>query len=71
MWRRSPAHCIEYAKLLLWEQERGGEEFDADIEEHMRWVYDKAVQRAQQYGIQVSARPSSFGRLTPPSDILR
>ena len=28
-------------------------EFDADEEEHMRWVYDRALQRADQFGIQV------------------
>lgn len=28
---RSPAHCVEYARLILWPQERGDEEFDADV----------------------------------------
>jgi hypothetical protein len=54
---RSAPHCIEYAKLLLWEKERPGQVFDPDIEEHMRWVYDKALARAQQYGIQVAWPP--------------
>lgn len=48
---RSPAHCIEYAKLILWPDERPDEEFDPDIEEHMRWVFEKAAIRAQQFGI--------------------
>ncbi|PNW74589.1 hypothetical protein CHLRE_12g491500v5 [Chlamydomonas reinhardtii] len=48
---RSPAHCIEYAHLILWGQVRQGEEFDTDNEEHMKWVYDKAAERAKQYGI--------------------
>ena len=52
---RSPAHCIEYAKLILWSQARPGEEFDTDNEEHMKWVYERAVERAKQYGIQVRA----------------
>jgi ubiquitin-activating enzyme E1 C len=51
--RRSAAHCIEYAHLIQWQHERGAEDFDADAEEHMRWVYDKALARAQQFGIQV------------------
>ena len=50
---RSPAHCIEYVHLIQWQQERGAEEFDADEEDHMRWVYDRALQRAEQFGIQV------------------
>ena len=52
---RSPAHCIEYAHLIQWQQERSGDEFDTDNEEHMRWVYDKALQRAEHFGIQVLA----------------
>ena len=36
---------------MQWGQERGGEEFDADTEEHMRWVYEKAVKRADEFGI--------------------
>jgi hypothetical protein len=50
---RSPAHCIEYAHLILWGQVRPGEEFDTDNEEHMKWVYERATERAAQYGIQV------------------
>ena len=50
---RSPAHCIEYAKLILWEHERPGDTFDADEEEHMKWVFDRASTRAQEFGIQV------------------
>ena len=50
---RSPAHCIEYAHLIEWGRERPDEEFDADIEEHMKWMYEHALARAQEYGIQV------------------
>ncbi len=32
---------------------RPGEEFDTDNEEHMKWVYEHALERAKQYGIQV------------------
>lgn len=34
---RSPAHCIEYAHLILWGKVRD-EEFESDNEEHMQWV---------------------------------
>ena len=49
---RSPAHCIEYVHLIQWQHERGAEEFDSDEEEHMRWVYERAVIRGKQFGIQ-------------------
>ncbi|KAL4857795.1 NEDD8-activating enzyme E1 catalytic subunit [Chlorella vulgaris] len=49
---RSPAHCIEYAKIILWPKERPDDTFDADCEEHMRWMYDKALARASEFGIQ-------------------
>eukprot|EP00245_Coleochaete_scutata_P005560 TRINITY_DN19219_c0_g1_i1.p1 TRINITY_DN19219_c0_g1~~TRINITY_DN19219_c0_g1_i1.p1 ORF type:complete len:447 (+),score=71.94 TRINITY_DN19219_c0_g1_i1:106-1446(+) len=48
---RSPAHCIEYAKLVLWVQVRGGETFDPDNPEHMKWVFEKAEQRAKIFNI--------------------
>ena len=48
---RSAPHCIEYAHLILWGSARQGEDFDADCEEHMKWVYERAKERAQQYGI--------------------
>ena len=51
--RRSPAHCIEYVHLILWGEQRQSEEFDTDNEEHMKWVYNKAVERGAHYGIQV------------------
>ena len=35
-------------------QVRHGEEFDTDNEEHMQWVYERALERAKLYGIQVS-----------------
>jgi len=48
---RSPAHCIEYAKLILWPRQRPDEDFDPDVEEHMKWVYNQALIRAEEYGI--------------------
>ena len=51
---RSPAHCIEYAHLIQWGRDRPDEEFDADTEEHMKWMYKHALARAQEFGIQAS-----------------
>jgi len=64
--RRSPAHCIEYAHLIQWDQERPGEAFDADVEEHLRWVFDKAAARAAHYGIQALPPHVGPGRLPVP-----
>lgn len=50
---RSAPHCIEYAHLILWGQVRQGEEFDTDNDEHMKWVYERALERSQQFGIPV------------------
>lgn len=48
---RSAAHCIEYAHLIQWGQERGDESFDADVSEHIQWVYERALARADHFGI--------------------
>ena len=55
---RSPQHCIEYVKLIQWEHEHPDQrDFDADNDEHMRWVYEKALERAKSFGIQVGLFP--------------
>lgn len=79
LYFRTPAHCIEYAHLIKWSHERQEEEFDADNEEHMTWVYNHALERAKQYGIEVRleagfgigvmaclASPSEANWLSPP-----
>ena len=48
---RSAAHCIEYAHLIAWGAERPGDVFDADNAEHMKWIFDAALSRAEQFGI--------------------
>jgi ubiquitin-activating enzyme E1 C len=48
---RSAAHCIEYAHLIAWGTERQGEAFDADDPEHMKWVFEAALLRAEHFGI--------------------
>lgn len=48
---RSAAHCIEYAKLIQWPQERPGDSFDPDDPDHMRWIYERALERASRFGI--------------------
>ncbi|KZS09384.1 Nedd8-activating enzyme E1 catalytic subunit [Daphnia magna] len=51
---RLPEHCIEYARLLQWPKENPfGEEIpiDGDDPNHISWIYEKALQRANKYGI--------------------
>ncbi|XP_020582266.1 NEDD8-activating enzyme E1 catalytic subunit [Phalaenopsis equestris] len=48
---RTPAHCIEYAHLIKWDEVHSGKTFDPDDPEHMQWVYKEAVKRAELFGI--------------------
>jgi len=52
---RLPAHCVEYAKILLWPKENPfGEDtsIDGDDPAHISWINEKAQERASEYGIQ-------------------
>ncbi|KAM7279169.1 hypothetical protein ACFE04_006303 [Oxalis oulophora] len=48
---RNAAHCIEYAHLIKWDEAHPGKGFDPDDPEHMKWVYEEAVKRAELFGI--------------------
>ncbi|GAV84594.1 ThiF domain-containing protein/UBACT domain-containing protein/E2_bind domain-containing protein/UBA_e1_thiolCys domain-containing protein [Cephalotus follicularis] len=48
---RTAAHCIEYAHLIKWDEVHSGKTFDPDDPEHMKWVYEEAVKRAELFGI--------------------
>lgn len=48
---RLPEHCITYAYLIEWEKTFGDRKLDADNPNDMQWVYHKALERADQYGI--------------------
>jgi ubiquitin-activating enzyme E1 C len=48
---RCAAHCIEWAHLIHWGSMRGDEAFDTDDPEHMKWVFDQASARAEQFSI--------------------
>lgn len=48
---RNAAHCIEYAHLIKWDEVHSGQAFDPDNPDHMKWVYDEAVKRAELFGI--------------------
>eukprot|EP00731_Ephydatia_muelleri_P019641 Em0012g466a len=51
---RLPEHCIEYVKVLQWPKEKpfGDAAIDGDNSDHILWVFAKAQERANEYGIQ-------------------
>lgn len=51
---RLPEHCIEYVKIILWPQTKPfGDDIkiDGDDPTHIKWIFEKAQQRAACYGI--------------------
>jgi len=56
---RLPEHCIEYVKILLWPKENpfsnhANDEsipIDGDDPQHITWIFEKALERANNYGI--------------------
>lgn len=52
---RLPEHCIEYVKIILWSKHNPfGEEtpIDGDDAIHLKWIYEKAVERANEFSIE-------------------
>ncbi|KAI9698435.1 MAG: hypothetical protein M1836_004016 [Candelina mexicana] len=48
---RQPEHCIEWAHIIAWEEERKGDTLDTDDPEHITWLYQKALKRAEEFNI--------------------
>lgn len=52
---RQPEHCIEWAHIIAWEQEKPFPEVDNKLDnddpEHITWLYHKALARAQEFNI--------------------
>ncbi|MCJ1272600.1 hypothetical protein MMC21_000386 [Puttea exsequens] len=48
---RQPAHCIEWAHIIAWEEHRKDVLLDTDNPEHITWLYQKALARAQEFNI--------------------
>ncbi|XP_069687597.1 NEDD8-activating enzyme E1 catalytic subunit [Periplaneta americana] len=50
---RLPEHCIEYVKVIQWPKENPWDSpIDGDDPQHINWIYEKAMERAAQFGIQ-------------------
>ncbi|KAJ4422778.1 NEDD8 activating enzyme [Gnomoniopsis sp. IMI 355080] len=48
---RQPEHCIEWAHIIAWEKEKPFPKLDKDDPEHITWLYEKALARAQEFNI--------------------
>jgi ubiquitin-activating enzyme E1 C len=48
---RQPQHCIEWAHIIAWEEHRKDDTLDTDDPEHITWLYQKALARAQEFNI--------------------
>ena len=48
---RQPQHCIEWAHIVAWEQQRKADTLDTDNPDHISWLYTTALKRAQEFNI--------------------
>ncbi|KAK3393223.1 hypothetical protein B0H63DRAFT_457785 [Podospora didyma] len=48
---RQPEHCIEWAHVIAWDKEKPFPKLDNDDPEHITWLYQKALTRAQEFKI--------------------
>ena len=49
---RQPQHCIEWAHIIAWEEQRKGDTLDTDDPEHITWLYTTALARAKEFNIE-------------------
>ncbi|KAJ9097137.1 hypothetical protein QFC21_004806 [Naganishia friedmannii] len=49
---RLPEHCIEWASVLEWPKHFKDKKLDNDDPDHIEWLYQKALSRAQEFKIE-------------------
>uniref|UniRef100_A0A7S1FS63 NEDD8-activating enzyme E1 catalytic subunit n=1 Tax=Corethron hystrix TaxID=216773 RepID=A0A7S1FS63_9STRA len=49
---RNAEHCVSYAMMVQWPEARPEDVLDGDDPEHVRWLYEQALERAQKYRIE-------------------
>jgi len=48
---RLPEHCIEWASMHHWPEVRKAEKLNADDPEHIKWLFDTSMERANKFNI--------------------
>ena len=48
---RQPEHCIEWAHVIAWDEAKPFPQLDKDDPEHVTWLFQKALTRAEEFGI--------------------
>lgn len=48
---RQPEHCIEWAHIIAWDEEKPFPQLDKDDPEHVTWLYQRALARASEFNI--------------------
>ncbi len=48
---RIPEHCVAWVTQIRWDELRKGEKMDFDNPEHVQWIFERASERADQFGI--------------------
>lgn len=49
---RQPSHCVEWAHIIAWEEHRKDDVLDTDDPDHITWLYQKALARAEEFNIE-------------------
>jgi ubiquitin-activating enzyme E1 C len=48
---RQPEHCVEYVVSVAWKEAFPDKKLDKDNPEHLQWIYERSLERANKFGI--------------------